>query len=90
LPLSSTFIAGGTLNQLSPDAIPAAMSVEPTPVDPVFVLMIVFASLTGVSLAAAIVFIVLYVKGRRAPLSPKTEKIEDIVKDNTSEENTNE
>ncbi len=33
LPFSSTLIAGGTLNQLSPDAIPAAMSVEPTPVE---------------------------------------------------------
>ena len=33
LPVSSTRIAEGTLNQVSPAAMPAAMSVEPTPVE---------------------------------------------------------
>ena len=60
------------------------------PIDPIFVLMIVFASLAGASLAAAIVFLVLFVRARKKPLSPEAKKDEGDVKDNTSEDKTNE
>ncbi len=33
LPVSTTLIADGILNHVSPAAMPAAMSVEPTPVE---------------------------------------------------------